>query len=363
MPRDLLKEFCSMMANRGYLFEAIAELTHVCNLRCMHCYVDQKGSPPELALDQWKEAIDKLVGLGLCMITFTGGEPLLYPGLRELVAHAFKRSCQTRIFTNATMLSHREEVEALKDAGLCYLETSIYGTTADVHDTVTTVPGSFEKTMRAIGWAQELGIPVTVKTSWMKHNWRQYESLVQMFKGMDLYFRGSPSIMPNWVTEDNLSCRLTHEELVAFYRTEARLAPPTENETRPPQAGRKVLDTKPCGIATNNLNLGPDGTLYPCNHLRTPLGNITTDDVAHIWRNAEELTRLRGIVLGDYEVCEGCQYRDHCFICMGDGWMETGNVLKPSNEACMLARARYEAAQPEPQGGVRPGQKERHGQV
>ncbi len=347
MPRDLLKEFCTKMADRGYLFEAIAELTHACNLRCVHCYVDQEGRPPELTLDQWKEAIDKLVDLGLCMITFTGGEPFLYPGLRELVAHAFARGCQTRIFTNATTLSRRQEMEALKDAGLCYLETSIYGTTAEVHDAVTAVPGSFEKTMRALGWARELGIPTTVKTCWIKQNWRQYEALVQMVKGMGLYFRGSPSIMPNWATEDNLSCRLTHEELVEFYSVEARFAPSQEEE-RPPQARRKVLDTKPCGIATNNLNVGPDGTLYPCNHLRTPLGNITTDDVAHIWRNAEELIRLRGIVLGDYEVCEGCRFRDHCFICMGDGWIETGDVLKPSSEACMLARARYEAGQSKP---------------
>ncbi len=83
------------------------ELTTRCNCRCMHCFVRARGSrrsslPADLAREWLRE------GYGLCYrhLHLTGGEPLLWDGLPELVDHAFSLGCKTVLLnTNGTLLS------------------------------------------------------------------------------------------------------------------------------------------------------------------------------------------------------------------------------------------------------------------
>jgi radical SAM protein with 4Fe4S-binding SPASM domain len=278
--------------------------------------------------------------MGLVMVTLTGGEPLLYGGLEELVAHAFAGGCQVRLFSNANLLETREQVEALKRAGLCYLETSIYGSCAATHDAVTLVPGSFGKTVRAIRWANESGIPVTLKTSWMKQNWKEYEPIVRLAGELGVFFRGSPGIMPRTDgSTDNLQHQLSFDELVDFYRIDHAVNQSASHYDEEESKPRKT----PCGVARVSLTIGPDGAMFPCLHLRQPFGNLFEDDLKTLWTEAPLLKKLRQTTLDDIPFCRGCDLRKYCFICLGDGWQEWGDFLRPSTSTCLLARARCAA--------------------
>ena len=63
------------------------EVTNRCNLNCKHCYVKRT---PYVDLPQTlvKKIIEESNNLGVNRLTFTGGEPLLYPGLIELAQYA-----------------------------------------------------------------------------------------------------------------------------------------------------------------------------------------------------------------------------------------------------------------------------------
>ncbi|HOO21622.1 MAG TPA: radical SAM protein, partial [Kiritimatiellia bacterium] len=263
-PTDLLAEFSRKCAAKGRLFEAQIELTHRCNLRCLHCYIHHASLPPESAVENWKATLDQLVDMGLCMVTFTGGEPLLHPGLEELIAHAFGKGCQVRIFSNANLFQDKAHVDRLRTAGLCYLETSIYGANADSHDAITLVPGSFEKTLRAVRWCQEAGIAVTMKTSWMKQNWREYPRVVALAREWGVFFRGSPSLMPRLDGDlANQDHGMSYEELVEFYSMDESNAAPRETGA---DSSGDTLDAPPCGIARLSMATSPAGDAYPCLH-------------------------------------------------------------------------------------------------
>jgi MoaA/NifB/PqqE/SkfB family radical SAM enzyme len=87
--------------------------TRACNLRCLHCYSSsgpEQRSTLDLALLQG--AIDDAREEGYNVLSVSGGEPLLYARLSELLDHARDRGLFTTVTTNG-MLLDRRRLEAL----------------------------------------------------------------------------------------------------------------------------------------------------------------------------------------------------------------------------------------------------------
>src|SRR5260370_21835847 len=68
----------------------VAELTYRCPLHCPYCSnpVDLAGHRDELTDAQWRSVLDQARSLGVLQVHFSGGEPLVRPGLGGLVGHA-----------------------------------------------------------------------------------------------------------------------------------------------------------------------------------------------------------------------------------------------------------------------------------
>lgn len=69
-------------------------LTNKCNLRCVYCMPDdvkfeKNHVNDDLSFDDYKFIIKSLADIGITKIRFTGGEPLLYPKLLELVKYTY----------------------------------------------------------------------------------------------------------------------------------------------------------------------------------------------------------------------------------------------------------------------------------
>jgi len=99
-------------------------VTRRCNLSCGYCNEFDKVSKP-VPTEVLMQRIDHLTGeLGVTIMDFLGGEPLLHPELPRLVAHARSRGCWTNTITNGFLLS-TERIEALNRAGLNSMCVSI----------------------------------------------------------------------------------------------------------------------------------------------------------------------------------------------------------------------------------------------
>src|SRR6187551_2011499 len=94
-----------------------------CNLSCAYCNEYDATSQP-VHSDIVRSRIDRLSDLGLAVLTFSGGEPLLHPELPSLVAHGRARGLFVTLITNGYLLS-REAIAALNRAGLDHLQISI----------------------------------------------------------------------------------------------------------------------------------------------------------------------------------------------------------------------------------------------
>ena len=71
---------------------AVLELTYRCNHECIFCscpwYASGFEQMPETPVSEWKGLLDALALQGVSEFAFTGGEPLLKEGWREIVRHA-----------------------------------------------------------------------------------------------------------------------------------------------------------------------------------------------------------------------------------------------------------------------------------
>ncbi|MBH5334213.1 GTP 3',8-cyclase MoaA [Streptomyces pactum] len=105
-------------------------LTDRCNLRCTYCMPEeglQWLAKPELLTD---DEIVRLVSLavtrlGVTEVRFTGGEPLLRPGLVDIVSRCAELSPRPRMSLTTNGIGLARTAEALREAGLDRVNVSL----------------------------------------------------------------------------------------------------------------------------------------------------------------------------------------------------------------------------------------------
>jgi len=129
----------------------VLELTRSCNHRCTHCYT--VWDPPELGYDRhdgktlslaaWKKLIKRLHEEvpTLENIALSGGEPLLFDDLNDLVRFIVGRGLSLVIITNGTLLT-RARLRELLAVG-AYFEVPLLSHRPEIHDELTGKPGSW----------------------------------------------------------------------------------------------------------------------------------------------------------------------------------------------------------------------------
>jgi MoaA/NifB/PqqE/SkfB family radical SAM enzyme len=100
-----------------------------CNLACGYCNEYDKVSDP-VPLETVKKRLDRLASFGTTAITISGGEPLLHPGIFEIIAHIRAHGMIAGLISNGYYMT-RETIAKLNQAGLEYLQISIDNVTPD----------------------------------------------------------------------------------------------------------------------------------------------------------------------------------------------------------------------------------------
>ncbi|MEZ5396059.1 MAG: radical SAM protein [Bryobacterales bacterium] len=94
-----------------------------CNLACTYCNEFDAVSKP-VPTDEMLRRIDKLAELGVSIVTFSGGEPLLHPDLDDQIRRIRDRGMIASLITNGYFMVP-DRIQKLNDAGLEYVQISI----------------------------------------------------------------------------------------------------------------------------------------------------------------------------------------------------------------------------------------------
>lgn len=151
------------MANIGYL-----QVVRICNQKCRFC--SNPDNENILDIEQGRAALDDMAARRYTGVFFTGGEPLLYEALPELVRHATELGLTARLITNGQKLGDGDLLEQLQAAGLTRINLSLHSARADVQDFLTGNTGSFENIARGMRKAAELRVPIDINTTINAYN-------------------------------------------------------------------------------------------------------------------------------------------------------------------------------------------------
>ena len=165
-------------------FLAIWEVTQSCDLACKHCRAAAQpiAHPDELSNAEGKALIDQIADMHIPIFVFTGGDPMKRKDVFELIRYAADKGVQVALTPSATPLLTREAIFKLKEAGLVRLGISLDGSNPEIHDAFRGLPGAWARTIQAIEWANEAGIPIQVHTTISRHNAHDLDNLCALFE-------------------------------------------------------------------------------------------------------------------------------------------------------------------------------------
>ncbi|MGD8793010.1 MAG: radical SAM protein, partial [Anaerolineae bacterium] len=114
------------------------ELTHRCNLGCIHCYNrkkagDRAARDAEMSYDTICRIVDQAAEMGCFSLYLTGGEPLLRRDFLDIYGYVISKGILTVLFTNATLITPRI-ADHLAEYPPLFVDISLYGRTKDVYE-------------------------------------------------------------------------------------------------------------------------------------------------------------------------------------------------------------------------------------
>src|SRR5208283_1379386 len=321
-------------------------LTEKCNLSCTHCY--SRSGPDrqmegELTTPEALALIDDLAGMGVPLILFSGGEPLLRHDIWELAGHAAARGIKTALSTNGTLITAKV-AEKIKKCGIEYAGISLDGSTAETHDRFRQTPVAFDRSVAAFARCHEAGVRCGVRVTLTKENAGELGAIVDLALSLGasrfcLYWlvpsgRGSDSysrlqLAPGEVTTAlDLLYRKAQEidpGTMEFLTVDApqdciHLIRSMERDGSADLAdARELLKSSKggCSAGSRVANIDPCGNVYPCQFARSPdffIGNIRTQPFSTLWADAVHpvLERFRKKPAHVGGKCGKCGYFDLC---------------------------------------------------
>lgn len=321
-------------------FIAIWEVTQACDLACVHCRASAQPDrhPMELSTSEGKRLIDQVADLKVPVFVLTGGDPIKRPDLFELIAHARKVGVRVSLTPSATPLLTREIVVRLKEAGLARLAVSMDGASASTHDAFRGLRGSFAKTLDVVRWANEIGLPVQINTTFSRRNIGEIDAIVELIESLRITLWSVFFLVPTG--RGKLNDLLNAEEFEQVFAKLHRLSKTASFDIKTTEAQhyrrfllqQRVMERRAgteshgaeeraadaIGRAPRGLNDGKGflfvshtGEVFPSGFLPVSAGNIRQRELDAIYRESSLFQRLRDTSKLEGK-CGACEFKEIC---------------------------------------------------
>lgn len=285
-------------------------LGDTCNVACKHCSfftgVDDKRKKV-LTLDESQKVIRDAQELGVSVINFVGGEPLLRKDFPEILKSVDKSLSTTLMFTNGFFLKDR--AQELKKAGLDSVYVSIDASEPIKHDLFRGKKGLFEKAIAGIKKAKDVGLSVGFSCSITPESFQdgELDKLVKLAKEVGVHevlifdtmptgrFKNRKDLIdnPEWVEE--------MIEASKKYNTDTKY--PGVILWAYATSHRSVG----CSCGTSYFYISPYGDVMSCDFNHTIFGNIKKEPLYKIWDRLSSMKDFHEAKWG------GCKIKDSRF--------------------------------------------------
>lgn len=266
-------------------------ITYRCQCNCVHCSAGRhiKKGVKELTTEEAKKVIDDSQKLGVSILAFTGGEPLLREDLFELISHVDKRKAFPIMFTNGQFLTD-DNVQKLVDAGLYSLFVSIDSPNPEEHDALRGMPGLYKTAINGLKKMKSKGVMVGIssyatRASTEKGMYKKMHKLAQEVGAQNvILFDGVPT--GNMLKNTSIILTPEQREEIREYSERIfneQIIPPLSS-----QSWQNSVEGNLSGIGCLAGNIqyyvSAYGDVAPCDFTPLSFGNIRKEPLKKIWK-------------------------------------------------------------------------------
>ncbi|MBN1866505.1 radical SAM protein [Candidatus Sumerlaeota bacterium] len=300
----------------------------VCNLDCVYCPTKSDRRPHnDLSFEETCDVIFQARDLGAQRIdVLGGGEPLMHPGILDLLAFIHEQDLAIGFFTNGVLvdpetarLLHDNDVEPV---------VKLNSLRAEVQDRLAGTAGAFARiragieNLRRAGYpdpSHELGIETIVCSS----NYDEIPDLWRWARDREIvpyvetvaFLGGAAARRELNVSVDAL--RRLFERLAEIDRVHYGLA----WDPHPPIAALICRHHEYACTLTSN------GFVQPCTGIDIRVGNVRHDSLKNILAESPVIRALRHVRENVKGACADCETAERCYGCRGMAYHVTGDFL------------------------------------
>ncbi|WP_048151155.1 radical SAM/SPASM domain-containing protein [Methanolacinia paynteri] len=345
-------------------------LTTRCNLSCVHCYNSSGSrSSGELSTEEAIAVIDDLSGMGVPLILFSGGEPLLREDIWDLAAYTKDKGIITSLSSNGTLID-AEVAGKIKESGIGYVGISLDGAKPRTHNRFRGSSDAFSRTIDAFGHCRDAEVRTGVRVTLTKANFRELDDLIDL-----ALFLGASRFCLYWLvpsgrgTGDYERLQLNGDEVtealgllygrakeidpsvMEFLTVDAPqdaihlLASMRKDESEDLEDAESLVASLNggCSAGSKVANISHQGFVYPCQFAQSEeffVGDVRKTPFSRIWNDDSNpvLSLFRNKGMRFTGGCGECMHRELC----GGGCMVrayyTGKDFSAEDPFCFLLK-------------------------
>lgn len=287
-------------------------ITHLCNLRCKHCYQEEYNQ--HIQKDNFYLILNKLTDYlenkeFLPQINLTGGEPLLHPNFFEFAQEIKNRNIKLGILTNGTLIDD-EVAKKISELKPVMVQISLDGT-EKTHDEIRGI-GNFQKALQGIDYLKKYNVKVLVSFTAQKNNYQDFAELAKICKKHHV-----DKLWWDRVVTDDEQLFLTTDEFKELVQSCNKLIhnhnPFINYSFVSNQRSLQYVGVDDC---TYNCSAGKslivilaDGNVMPCRRLPFIVGNLLESTLDEIYTHST-MKQLREFIAP--QECLNCNHYMKC---------------------------------------------------
>ncbi len=320
------EEIAETVARKGLLSIEI-EFSQKCNFQCPYCYVAEGMRPEgEMSPDEIRDVLRQARDLGSKKIVILGGEPMIYPRLKEMVAYIRELGMDIELFTNGSnmtldaahfLLDHQVKVVLKMNTRKPELQDKLSGREG-AHDLIQSAYGN----LRVAGYPSEDGL-MGISTIICHDNLDELTAFWIWLReeGVEPYFEmvtpqgNAPA--NEWLDVPIETVRGIFSEIAEIDRERFGI----EWAPQPPLVGTRCLRHQ------FSCLINAWGDVMPCVGVTIAVGNVRQQPLAEILRDSEVIQDLREYHETIKGPCAACDKAMECYGCRGTAYQMTGDYL------------------------------------
>jgi len=254
------------------------QYNYTCNLKCEHCSIKRfqgKKEGKQFTMEDVKELARQADEMGLARFVITGGEPLVFQDLDELVAAIDPQKFYINCDTNGWLLDE-EKAKHLKSIGVDRIQLSLDSLDPEEHDNFRNAKGAHERAMKAVDIALEAGLGIFIQTVVTKQRLHSEEFIkfIEYFnnKGVGVFVSYAKPV-GSW--EGNFEVLVNKEDMKYMKELEKKYNVFTHLS---PAYGLNMG----CIAVKGMISVTQYGDVLPCPYIHVSIGNVFKEPLKDI---------------------------------------------------------------------------------